>query len=492
MRHLTALAVALVAMLLAGAGQAVVTTPVACGDLITKSIVVGNDLTDCPGTALNAGANGITINLNGHTIDGANTATGDGVEIDAFKGVTVENGTVQQFNIGVADVLGSSNRIINVTSQGNAADGFLIQSPRSTVQRSYSVDDNTGFAAQAASVSFSKDVARATTANGFILDGSLDSMDSSVVGFAGAIGVSSPAGTGVRITNNRITAATSDGIRVDGTGATISGNEITTANAMGIHVTQSATSITKNAIGETGQTGISVATSSSTTISLNVIGKTGSGADGIDVGGGSGAKILSNSLSEVGGTGISSDAPGSVVTGNTVGIVDAGNGIVVQSTDAATVTSNKVQVAHTDGIDVTAAAPSTVSDNTVVQAQGGEGILVDASMTKVTKNVVQLANGDGIHISTGTNGDTIQGNVAELAIGGDGILVEGDGHSILQNIARGNLNIGIHDTSSGSKVTQNVAVGNEVGITTGGIDGGGNKAAGNSAAQCGGVVCTAP
>jgi histidinol dehydrogenase len=51
--------------LVAGSARAVTTTPVNCGDTITKNIVVGNDLTDCGAYGLIIGADKVAINLNG-------------------------------------------------------------------------------------------------------------------------------------------------------------------------------------------------------------------------------------------------------------------------------------------------------------------------------------------------------------------------------------------------------------------------------------------
>jgi hypothetical protein len=43
-----------------------------------------------------------------------------------------------------------------------------------------------------------------------------------------------------------------------------------------------------------------------------------------------------------------------------------------------------------------------------------------------------------------------------------------------------------------STIKGNIAIGNGIGIVTGGIDGGGNKAAGNPGGDCTGVTCSAP
>ena len=78
-------ALALVAAL-AGAGSASaksLPSPVKCGDTLTHSVKLTADLTDCPGDGLVIGADGITVDLNGHTIDGTVTQTTD---CDVFPG----------------------------------------------------------------------------------------------------------------------------------------------------------------------------------------------------------------------------------------------------------------------------------------------------------------------------------------------------------------------------------------------------------------------
>jgi hypothetical protein len=64
-----ALLTATVVVLALGADHALART-VSCGEIITKSTRVDNDLINCPGDGLVIGADDITLDLNGHTIDG--------------------------------------------------------------------------------------------------------------------------------------------------------------------------------------------------------------------------------------------------------------------------------------------------------------------------------------------------------------------------------------------------------------------------------------
>lgn len=72
---------------------------VACGTVVTTDITLTGDLGPCPGDALIAGADNITIDLGGYTISG--TGTGAGVRVAQHSGVTVTKGTIRGFHTGV-------------------------------------------------------------------------------------------------------------------------------------------------------------------------------------------------------------------------------------------------------------------------------------------------------------------------------------------------------------------------------------------------------
>ena len=63
----------------------------ACGDTITRSVTLRHDLTNCPADGLIIGADHVTLDLAGHTIDGDAVIGGDdtGVRLDGRRHVTV-------------------------------------------------------------------------------------------------------------------------------------------------------------------------------------------------------------------------------------------------------------------------------------------------------------------------------------------------------------------------------------------------------------------
>jgi len=66
---------------------------VTCGQELTASVRLTNDLTNCPGDGLVIGAPRIVVDLDGHTVDGVGLGTG--VRNDGYTWVTLQNATVQ-------------------------------------------------------------------------------------------------------------------------------------------------------------------------------------------------------------------------------------------------------------------------------------------------------------------------------------------------------------------------------------------------------------
>jgi parallel beta-helix repeat protein len=77
---------------------------VACGDTVSESVVLTADL-ECMGPGLRIASQGISVDLNGHTISGSGVGTGIAVR-SASASVTVKNGTIRGFGAGV-DVIGN-------------------------------------------------------------------------------------------------------------------------------------------------------------------------------------------------------------------------------------------------------------------------------------------------------------------------------------------------------------------------------------------------
>ena len=108
---------------------------VSCGQTLTESTIVENDLVNCFADGLVAGADGITIDLNGHTIAGRTIPSGTGILISSFDGVVVKNGTITGFDVGVSINFGADGtRVRDLRISGNGiGNGIEAQALRTAV-----------------------------------------------------------------------------------------------------------------------------------------------------------------------------------------------------------------------------------------------------------------------------------------------------------------------------------------------------------------------
>ena len=72
-----------------------------CGDVVTADATLTRSITGCT-DGLTVGADGITIDLNGKTISGLGTGAGTGINSVGRSRITVKNGTIRNFAVGVA------------------------------------------------------------------------------------------------------------------------------------------------------------------------------------------------------------------------------------------------------------------------------------------------------------------------------------------------------------------------------------------------------
>jgi large repetitive protein len=116
-----------------------------CGQTITQNTTLASDLTNCTNNGIIIGADDITLDLNGHTIDGDGAAAAKGCGIGTYcdagvvnteshhghalnrpghDGVTIENGTIQEFtNNGVYALGVRGNRLRDLALSNNLFHG---------------------------------------------------------------------------------------------------------------------------------------------------------------------------------------------------------------------------------------------------------------------------------------------------------------------------------------------------------------------------------
>ena len=92
-------------------GPPPVASQVACGQILTQSTRLTNDLVDCGGHGLIVGAPGITIDLDGHVVDGLGLDAG--ILNNGHDDVTITNGLVTQFLYGVQLNPGTARNVVH-------------------------------------------------------------------------------------------------------------------------------------------------------------------------------------------------------------------------------------------------------------------------------------------------------------------------------------------------------------------------------------------
>lgn len=96
-----------------------------CGATVAGNLMLDHDLT-CAGDGLIVGADGIRIDLNGHSITGS--GAGIGVSASGRTGVVITGGTIQNFTIGVQLAASTGVTIKEIRVTGNRDGIFLIGS----------------------------------------------------------------------------------------------------------------------------------------------------------------------------------------------------------------------------------------------------------------------------------------------------------------------------------------------------------------------------
>ena len=249
---------------------------VQCGEVITHSTVLDNDLLGCPGDGIVIGSSDITLDLNGHTIEGDGTGidvgikNGDFAARNAYSDVTIRGGSIRQFDIGLrldgahrnilrelnistaldapdgtgVDLSASSeNRIEDVSISSNRTGISLLGSDANRIRRNFATANGRGIDVEGARNDVEKNIANGNFGVGISLtEGTSNSVKGNVASDNGAsgrfsagivverssadevirnftsgnsVGILLSEAVGVRVVGNRVSRADEDGIRVD-------------------------------------------------------------------------------------------------------------------------------------------------------------------------------------------------------------------------------------------------------------------------------------
>jgi large repetitive protein len=329
-----------------------------CGDVVTVDTTLMSDLVDCPDIGLVIGADDITLDLNGHMIDGDGISPVTcpvqgrvcdvGVDNSAgHDGVTIQGGAIQQFNAGVLVSGGADgNQLCRLTISQTTSEAILVVDSAHTVVQANTMTDP-GIAVVV------------------------------VLEFSDTV-----------VSHNVASGNSEEGLLIGGTDITVHRNVVLNgANGVDVMDGASGVQVEENELRNVGD-GVIVGVASDTLVRHNVVSAVGGG--------------------ELGGFGVILD--GSVrssVDQNLVHATGPGPAIYVAHLDAPTaprdnrVTQNRVTSQHADGILVDPDATGTLVSGNVAVGSGDDGIDVDAPGTTLTGNVAAHNHDLGIEAVPG-------------------------------------------------------------------------------------------
>ena len=340
-------------------------THVQCGDTLTSDTTLDSDLVDCHPIGVQVIGPDITLDLNGHTIDGQRAGYG----VWSFRdGFDIKNGTVREFALGVVfdgnletsghQVTGTAIADTDIALDASNTNGIVLAGNLITSFRFFGIR-LTGDEALVAGNLFEGDGAA-------LITGPFGGNDDNVVTGNHFVGPRTGGG-GLNGDRNLVSAnvlqGVSGGFAVTGTGNLVTLNTATGTGGVGLSSSVGANEITQNDV-------------------------TGFGL-GI-VAGGDGVAVTENNVTE------------------------AGTGILVDQGAGAEVSRNLVRATTGDGIFISAAtADVLVSRNDASRSRTDDGIDVESPATTITRNRAYRNRDLGIEAVAGVTdggGNKARGN----------------------------------------------------------------------------------
>jgi parallel beta-helix repeat protein len=89
-----------------------------CGAYVTQNVTLQHDIYGCVDGGILVGRSGITIDLNGHTINGL--GEGDGIAATGVSGVTIKNGSIVNFEAGLRMTGVTNSRVLDTRLRMNS------------------------------------------------------------------------------------------------------------------------------------------------------------------------------------------------------------------------------------------------------------------------------------------------------------------------------------------------------------------------------------
>lgn len=349
------------------ADAASASTVVTCGQTLTSSTRLANNLVGCSGDGLVIGADNITVDLAEHSISGVNAAGSEGIADDGHRGVRIQNGTIANFFLNGVGLRGAPRSAVsNVTirkigaggGENDTSAGVLVKDSSNTLVTASTVtNDVSAFQSDGVDVLFS---AGTTVSGNRIADNAWNGMF--VLG--------SP---GTRVIGNALDGNQNEGAEVNSgsDGTLLAGNHAGNNVSDGLVVgAVSGTRIEGNTLTGNGDTGLFMFDLLNSRVSANHAGGNGVGID-LEGGqnGSTGNRIANNDTSQnvhagfVVGGGANDNAIVANVSNANQGAPGDGGGIVLFAVTGNTVRGNVANRNRDVGIGVFEDQPGDSTSN---------------------------------------------------------------------------------------------------------------------------------
>lgn len=200
-------------------------TPITfCNQPVSTNAVLVQDL-NCTGDGIGVIADGITINLNGHTLTGDRTGADFGVsDFLGFDKVKVENGVVRNFDTGVEATGVDQFSIVNVVAVGDVFGFDLRGNSISVVSSNASGNQENGIQVIGNAASVKSTFASGNGLAGIVVNGDGTRIASVTASGNTANGVAVH-GSSVSVKSSNIYGNGDDGLLVDASNAQLTGNK---------------------------------------------------------------------------------------------------------------------------------------------------------------------------------------------------------------------------------------------------------------------------
>ncbi len=308
--------------------------------MITQSITLTADQA-CTGDGLIVAGDGITIDLGGFTISGDGDPADDGIDVSAAGHVTIKNGTIRHFDVGIASHVGVTElvKVSEVTLRDHVGFGMAASARTVVVDKCSVMNNGVGLAVGGETVKITATVAVGNTNDGVELDADR-----------------------AKIANLVSTANGGHGFALTGGGA---------------RVAVQSSVFARNALGGVLVTEFSFVPGTTRLVKNTVM---GNGGDGVRTGGTDDPQhlvkivVAGNRIEGNAGAGVSltNDSDGTVVTGNRI-TGNAADGVTIDATSDATVVKGNTTVGNGASGVATANASAILAKNTA-NANAGRGI----------------------------------------------------------------------------------------------------------------------